>query len=159
MNPLDPNYNAAAAESSTLPFFLVRLAWDTAAYYTTTNASINWNSENWLPFGLEVKLGRRPRLTFFNEDNQFGALVLAEGTAGRRVDIYQGLENDVSHPNPKHVFTGVMGPATIEPYVSIECKRFDPTKNYYCTQPVFNWLPKNNERIETPGGVYRIEVK
>lgn len=148
---LPASFETAVAQPITGPYYLVLLGWDTpAAYSSIGNLTfiIPWTAAN-----LEVNLGPRPRLTFFNEDLAFGNLVMAQGTAGRAVTIYQGDQGDANHPSPVMVFSGVMGPADIQDAtVTIECKQYDPTKNFYIAKPTFNHLPKAGTRIETASG-------
>jgi hypothetical protein len=159
-NPLDATYKAALADPITAPYYLVKLGFDTPSRLSS-RGQISWNSQTWLKAGLEVRLSAEPTIVIYNEGTTIGATLLAQGTAGRTVTIYQGYANDSAHPSPEAIFVGQMGAATIGEYVEIRCKRFGPkrTPRHYHVPPTFNHLPKSGTRIETPNGVVIIEAK
>ena len=158
-NPLTTSYKNALDDDVTQPYYLVEIGWDSPAYYSTIG-DITW-LVSWLSAPLEVSHGTRPKLVFFNADLTFGQLVLAQGTAGRTVRIFQGYQNDASHPNPIEIFNGELGEADIGEFVTIECKRYPPVKTprHFCTQPTFNHLPKAGTRFDTPSGTIILESR
>lgn len=141
------------------PYFLATMGFDTDVLYSTIG-SLVWVGDTYLSAGMEITgLPNNPTVTIFNENTTIGQLVLAQGTTGRTIKIYQGDQDDVGHPTPVLVFDGEMGKATITDRVVIACKRRKPsrTPRHFVVPPVFNHIPPSGTRFETPKEIIILE--
>lgn len=157
-NPLDATIKTALGEPVTKPYYLLKLGFDTPAYYSSI-ANLTWDTHTWVAQSLSVVMGDKPTISIFNADFAIGNLVLAQGTAGRTIDIWEGYQNDSAHPSPEHIFSGEMGKADVSLKVKITCKRYGPKKSprHFAIAPTFNHVPKNGSRLVTPSGIIILE--
>ena len=157
MPTIPANMEAATEEVVTSPYFLVKMFFATPVLYSTIE-NVTWNG-SWLAANMEVNLGRNVSVEVFNEGTTFGRVVLADGVAGRPIEIYQGYVNDVDHPAPVLVFSGEMSTSRIDDYVTISCKERAPKRSprLYIGAPVFNHLPVAGTKFTTPTQIITLE--
>ena len=126
--------------------------------YLSTREQITWDAKTWLAADMRVQIGGdTPNLTVYNENTTLGETVLAEGTAGKAVQIYQRYGTET----PVLLFDGEMGKATIGDMVSISCRRAPARKapNIRIAAPVFNYVPKRGLKIVTSKGTVELESR
>ena len=149
---LDANTTTAVGADITRPLFLVSMAFDSIVYYSSRDQR-TWDSKTWLAASMKVTnpTSENPTITIFNESTTFGQTVLADGTAGRAISIWQAYGMTSGYTDPMLIFTGEMGESQIGKNVVIKCKRNSTvlTPRLYVTEPTFNHLPKAGARIVT----------
>lgn len=163
---VDSATSAAIAGKTTRPLYLVELGFNSVA--TVCNRGLTaWQSRAWVPVSMEVAgTGPAPTIALFNEGLGIGAAVLAQGTAGRKVRIWEAYGTSAVVPGapagfgaPVLVFSGEMSSAEIGDTITIQCKLGPPllAPRRIMAPPIFNHLPRRGLRIQMPSQVYILE--
>ncbi len=151
---LDETQRAALDRQATAPYFLVKIALSNDVYISSTDA-ISWDGHNWAAESMFVSYVQDgPTISIYNGDLALGHALLSSDTAGAAVDVWQGDRNDTAHPNPFHMFSGLMDRVTIAERIVIRTLATKPTRTprLYVNEPLFNHLPRRGTRFETPNG-------
>ena len=166
MRGLDAENTAAVGEIVTAPAYLVEMAFSTTVRMTG-GAAKAWGGFTFASADIRVRLGGgTPVVDIFNEGGALGALVLADGTAGRAINIWQAYATASVVPGaptgytaPVLIFSGEMSTADIGDTISIACKQSPPrmTPRTMMAPPVFNALPAAGTRIQMPAQVIILE--
>lgn len=158
---LDAGTTTAVGQDITTPYFLVFMDFATPIYYSTRGTT-SYDSNSYLAADLEISWGQRgPTLSIFNENTTFGQVVLADGTSGRQVIVYQTYYTDPGNTTPIEIFNGEMGEAEIGDRVVIKCRARAPhkTPRLFSVPPTFNHVPKAGTKIETRNEVIILETR
>jgi len=132
------------------PIYLVELSFVAGfPVRLSSRELISFNSASWVAADMDVRLNENPQLSIFNENSDFGTIILTYGTAGKAVKIYTYYNT-----HGTLLFSGVMGEATIGERVTIQCKARPPIKapRFYAVPPHCNFVPKTGTRIKVGNG-------
>lgn len=161
---LSAEVTTAIGGDVTAPLYLVEMGFSTTARYSSRE-TVTWNSHSWLTAGMEVTFNAGiPQVSFFNENTTFGQIVLADGTAGRTIKVWQcheysGGTGPTGYTGPVLIFDGEMSDATIGDRVRINCKQNAPlrTPRHVIGASICNHLPPPGTRFSTPSGIIILE--
>lgn len=154
MNEAGPNTTIALAQPVTQPVYLVQMGFEAPIRFST-RGNVQYGGFTFLEASVRVNLGDEPVVEVFNENTQFGQIVLTEGTAARPIQIYQYYDLG----EVRTVFDGEMGAAGIGTWVQIRCKPTAPNNSPrdVIAEPVFNHLLRSGTKIQTPQQIITIE--
>lgn len=169
---VSPATQTAIQQPVTTPGYLIELHFSSILRLTTRGEIVTWNGFSWAPQGF----GRRPvtlsegrsgvqsgLLTFANHDNSFSALLLGEGCAGKRCNIWiiYGA-GSIALSDATYLFFGMMDEARDIRDTSVQITIFSDnvedkfSPHIKCTAPTFNH-PSVNSRISWNGQVYELK--
>lgn len=145
---------SAITQSITTPNVLVEMGFALPVRFSTVG-TVTFGGETFLEAAVEVNWGDDPTVSVFNEATQLAQIVLTEGTAGKRIRIWQYYALDEA----ELLFDGQMGASRIGERVTIRCRRRGPnrTPRDYVDEPTFTHLLKRGTRFQTPTQTITIE--
>jgi hypothetical protein len=161
--------SATIAKAATRPAYLVRLALENGSpsvdmLAATWDSTISWNAETWIASGIEVKNLTRAAVSLefpIGENDPWLAPILAGGTRGRSVQIYQHYTDTTASPQAWAVlmFTGIMDGASITNSIMVSAMEKSTVTTFppeSVDQPKFNYLLTSGTIIIWGGGTITV---
>lgn len=171
MRTLTGTTSSGVAANVTLPGYFVEIAWSSVGRYSS-RGTLTWNAQTWTATdfrvaGLAADSGSSNitgTLTFNNADLNIGALILAQGVAGRSIKIWQFYGDSApGASDPVLLFDGIGDTSTITDNgrASISMQQAGAVTLYvpraYMTRADgFNWLPADGQLVEWNGERVRL---
>jgi len=166
--------NSGVAAAVTEPGYLVQIDFS-APVRLSSRGDVSWSSNAWVAWDIRIGgllsdgsvSAQNGSLQLGNTDYTIGALVLAEGVAGRAVNIWKFYGATPATGDPVLIFSGVADDATIEPdggTVNIGLQQQGGMTLYcprtYITRAAgFSFLPARGTLIQWNGETFKLEAE
>ena len=171
---LNGTVTTAVGAAVTLPGYLVAIDFATPVYLSS-RGDLTWNSKSWVAWAVRIiglaidgaASAQDGTLILGNTDYTMGALVLAEGVAGRAVSVWKLYGETPALADPVLVFSGVADGATINPDggdvtitlqqaggVTLYCPR-----TYINRASGFSHIPADGTLIQWNGETFRLTAE
>lgn len=171
MRTLVGTTSSGVAAAVTTPGYFVEFGWSSTGRYST-RGTLTWNSQTWTATDVRVSgladdsssSALEGVLQFANADLAIGALVFAQGVAGKTVRVWSFYgDSNPGASDPVLVFDGIAdsaqfrdgGPVVIRIMQQAASTLYIP-RIYMTPAAGFNWLPADGQLIEFNGEKVRL---